>query len=138
MESAKTLVQISGVKVLGSIKDMFNAVTDEPNASFGQLFNNLKQSVMGDKYSQSDVSVVARTETAKMKSVMQLKQFKEAGLEKVKYMTQNDGRVRPDHADLHGEVFEIDYLLANDDARIPRDPNCRCYYGTHAEGINLP
>ena len=124
-------------KVLGSIKDMFNAVTDEPNASFGQLFTNLKKSVMGKKYDQSDVSVVARTETAKMRAVMQLKKFKEAGLEKVKYQTQEDSKVRPSHQDLNGEVFEIDYLLANDEARIPRDPNCRCRYQPYMGDIDV-
>lgn len=123
--------------VLGAIKDMFNSVSDEPEPSFAQLFTNLKKSVMGDKYSQGDVSVVARTETAKMKSVIQLKKFKEAGLEKVNYMTQNDARVRPDHAALHNEVFEIDYLLVNHNERIPRDPNCRCFYSPYMGDIDV-
>lgn len=125
-------------EIMRSIKKMFNPVTEEPQPDKLQLLDEIEQRAP-DKYDRNEIARVARTETSKMRSVMQLLQWKEAGMEKVKYRTQEDSKVRPSHQELNGEVFEIDYLLQpqNNDERIPRDPNCRCRYEPHITGTRL-
>lgn len=123
-------------KVVDAIKGQFNDLTKEPDADFAQLFTRLQNAIVGQKYNQADVAVVARTETANMRSAMQLLNWQEAGLKEVVYRTEEDDKVRPSHQRRNGEVYEIEYLLNNDRERIPvsESPyNCRCRYEPHLD-----
>ena len=94
---------------------------------------------VADKYSNSDIAVVARTETSKMKAVAQLLQWQEAGLTHVKYRTKGDNKVRSSHAQFNGRIFSIKELLENEELRIPITINgefgfnCRCRYVPHIQ-----
>jgi len=115
--------------------------TFEPPKSTLQVYDTLKDDVVGKKFSTVDFKRVARTETARLKAVFQLMKFKEAGL---KYVIHRNNAVsvakktvgKRDKA-FNNRVLEIDYLLSKAGAvdRIPLHPNCMCRYQASMKGL---
>ena len=108
-----------------------------PPKNHHDLRDDLKKKASGEEYSDYDFSRVARTETARMKAIYQLLEFKKMGLKYVKYKTRNDNRVGEDHKKLNNREFEIDWLLspAGESVRITNRPNCRCRYMASMKGL---
>ena len=118
-----------------SLRQSFDSLTKEPSADPLKVYDEVRGRV-ADKYSQGEIARVARTETAKMRGVMQLLQWDEAGIEEVTYRARPGARAS--HANLNGKRFKIKELLRDEDKRIPiaESPfNCRCFYSPYIQGI---
>lgn len=63
----------------------------------------------------------ARDQFARYNKALTLASFQQAGIDKVKWLTCGDQRVRPTHKALNGKVFDADNLPKEID-----DYNCRC------------
>lgn len=84
----------------------------------------------GGKPNISDVDVdrVARTEVSTMRELSKLLRWKEMGFNEVRhktYVTKVSGKK---DIDFNNRVFKIEYLLKNQQDRVPLHPNCRCTY----------
>jgi SPP1 gp7 family putative phage head morphogenesis protein len=104
-----------------------------------KLYDDLQDEVKNSKdFSDYDFARVARTETARIKSVYALHEFKEAGFKYVIHRTKNDNRVSAICKSINGVEFKIDDLLRENDIdskRIPIHPQCRCRYEASNKGI---
>ena len=95
------------------------------------LYDQIKQNISTVGVTNYDIERVARTEAARIRAVAQLNLWKEAGVTQVQHITKNDQRVSPICKAHANKVFEIDYLLSNDNDRVPLHVNCRCTYKPH-------
>lgn len=91
---------------------------------------------ISDLYSgikQSRAMTIARTETVCTINYGSTTSYKQAGIEKHEWLSSRDGRVRESHADIDGEIVEIDKPFSNG-LLYPGDEsgdasevcNCRC------------
>jgi SPP1 gp7 family putative phage head morphogenesis protein len=121
-----------------ALRSLFNPEAQTVRPDSLQLQDEIRNKV-SDKYSNSDIAVVARTEVSKMKAVVQLLKWQEAGLTHVRYRTKGDSKVRSSHAQMNNKVFSIKELLENEEIRIPITANgqygfnCRCFYSPHIQ-----
>jgi len=114
-------------RIKGITDDMRNKISNQLNLgvlngeSERQIANRIGKVMSASK---SRLRTIARTETKRVFDDMALERYKEAGVEKVEWITARDDRVRPNHAQLEGSSWKTD------SGRIPRDvlaePNCRC------------
>lgn len=101
------------------------------NTERGQRAENLVKSIES-RYSvtKSKAKFLARQETSLLMSKMRETRYKDAGIQKYKWSTSNDVRVRPRHKDLDGEVFFWDSPPIVDNKGNRKHPgedfNCRC------------
>lgn len=73
-------------------------------------------------------TLIANDQTGTILSQIDTYRNKKAGAEKYIWRSMEDGRVRPKHQELDGEVFEYDDPDGGDDGQLPGEPiNCRCY-----------
>lgn len=114
-----------------------DAVFVKPPRNHHDLKDEIEQKIGTTDFTPNDFSMVARTETARMKAVYQLLGFKKQGLKYVIYKTKNDNRVGEDHKKLNNKEYEIDWLLGSEGekVRIPNRPNCRCRYQASMRGL---
>lgn len=80
--------------------------------------------------SQSRANVIARTETAKTNHDVSMARAKAIDVQKYSWETMQDEAVRPSHADLQGEIFDIDNPpeIEGEGAHGPGDSiQCRCF-----------
>jgi SPP1 gp7 family putative phage head morphogenesis protein len=117
----------------GSMKqDIFRRMSDAVVTSkpIGDLKQELKDEYSYYKSKENpqdwEISRVVRTELANGTILMKLTKWKEMGFKKVEWIVVEDEKLCPKCKDHNHEVFEIDYLLENDDDRIPKHPQCRC------------
>lgn len=122
------------------LRNLFSDVTNEPTDASPLKTYDILQRRVADKYSAGDVAVVARTESAKVRAVTQLLQWKKAGIKEVKYVAKPGAR--KSHQALNGKVYKIEELLNDEDKRIPvtingvfEGYNCRCFYDIHLPGF---
>lgn len=137
--SSKKWSKTAQDQVRTGLRQVFDNFTNQPTASPLQVYDEIRNRV-ADKYSPGDVATVARTEAAKMRGVLQLLNWKEAGVEEVIYVARPGAR--PSHAALNGKRFKISELLEDEDKRIPISVNgqfdgynCRCRYRPHIPGF---
>jgi len=115
----------------GSMKqDIFRRLSDAvvTNKPIGELKQELKDeySYYKTKENPQDWKIdrVARTELANGTILMKLSKWKEMGFSKVEHLTVIDDKTGEKDREFNRRVFEIDYLLSNDEDRIPLHPNC--------------
>ena len=78
--------------------------------------------------SDYEIERVARTELSSMREGGKLVEWKAQGFTQVRHNTHMDNRAADRDKTFNGRTFEIDYLMQNEDDRIPLHPNCRCWY----------
>ena len=101
------------------------------------------QAVTG-KASQYDAERIARTEVAAVQSEAAHTVYKENGVEQKEWIATNDDRTRDSHADLDGEIVDMEEPFSNG-LMYPGDPNgdpgevinCRCSMAPVTSGFNL-
>lgn len=80
--------------------------------------------------SENKARFLARNETGNLIAAYTLAQFKEVGIDRYKWSTSHDERVRPFHKELDGKVCYVDnppIVNAKGDRKHPKqDYNCRC------------
>ena len=112
------------------VQDLRGVVQE--NAEQGCRFDRLIQGIQG-KYdvSQSKAKFLARQETSLFMSKFTQKRYEEAGVQKYRWSTSHDARVRDDHDHLDKKVFFFSEPPITDRSTGARnnpgcDFNCRC------------
>jgi len=77
------------------------------------------------KTAQQRATLIARTETLRAHNEGRKAFYKEAGVEKVQWLTADDERTCPECAPLNGKVFPI-----GEAPELPRHPGCRCTWSS--------
>ena len=102
------------------------------NAMYGYRASNLIETIKQDYgVSQNKARFLARQETTLLLSKFRQERFTDAGVEKYRWSTSNDVRVRADHKELNGKIFTWDNPPIVDRATGRRahageDFGCRC------------
>lgn len=117
-------------KLRGMLQDF---VLQDDKPSVGELQKDIRDEVIKYKdgkpnFTDYEVERIARTETSALKNVMKLLEWKQAGIEKVKHITHVSKNSGKKDILYNNKVFDIDYLLKNEEDRIPLHPNCKCNY----------
>lgn len=134
-ESAQTAyIDALGQTIVGFSLQEISEIKKEvlKNAESGNDFNALLPYFIDRlELSKSRAQLIARTETSKFFSEMRQDQFQKNGIEKYRWNTAHDERVRADHKRLDGLIFRYDSPPIADVAYGRRaNPgdiyNCRC------------
>ncbi|MFZ2783838.1 MAG: phage portal protein [Sediminibacterium sp.] len=70
-------------------------------------------------------TLIARTETATTVNAGALDSYRAGGITQKEWLSTKDNRTRVEHADIDGEVVDIDKPFSNG-FQHPQEPNCRC------------
>jgi len=94
--------------------------------SISKIRKRIEPIIEGAKH---NADTIARTETHRAMTKAIVQNYKDSGIvKKVKYITAGDDVVRPSHAALNGQIFDVNNLPSELD-----EPNCRCtvvaYFG---------
>ena len=77
--------------------------------------------------SDSRAQLIARDQTAKLNSDLNRIRHRQAGIEKYRWVTSHDERVRPRHRELDGKIYGLDEPTGAEEGLPPGQPiQCRC------------
>lgn len=118
------------VSLIKTIEDKFlNNVNQIVSTGFGQ---GRRWEAMADDISaqfdvtDSQAARIARDQTSKLNGQLTMLRQTELGVQKYRWITAGDDRVRESHAEKNGKVFEWSDP-PNDTGHPGEDINCRCY-----------
>jgi SPP1 gp7 family putative phage head morphogenesis protein len=111
---------LAGKSIPEVARDIGGVVEDE------EAFRQAGKTVF--KTAQQRATLIARTETLRAHNEGRKAFYREAGVEKVQWLTADDERTCPECAPLDGKVFKIDEAPA-----MPAHPGCRCAWTSVVE-----
>lgn len=85
-----------------------------------------KELVSSFDIAESDAARIARDQVSKLNGQLTMLRQTEVGVEKYRWITALDDRVRPSHEEKHGKVYAWNDP-PNDTGHPGEDINCRCY-----------
>lgn len=98
---------------------------DKPKSTLAVMKDlQKKTSDKDDKFSKNDFERVARTEIASTRAGFMLMTAKDAGYSMVKHETMNDAKVSKICKQHANKSYKVNYLLQNEQHRIPLHVNC--------------
>lgn len=103
----------------------------EQNTASGRRAENMVKAIQQSYgVTRSKAKFLARQETSLLMSKMRETRYKGAGVQRYRWSTSKDGRVREDHRDLQGKIFSWDNPPITDDLGNRNHPGedfgCRC------------
>ncbi len=114
--------------------DIFRSLSDGITArsKISDIQQELKDKYASFKTKENpqdwQISRVVRTELNNSTIMMKLLKWKEMGFDKVEHITKIDDKTGEKDRKFNRRIFDIEYLLNNEEDRIPLHPSCRCTY----------
>jgi len=123
-----------------TFKAWFSQSSRESRAQVADIINTGIKEGKGIRETEKDLKeffnqrkrhaeLVARTETAKVRSIATTTRLKEQGIDKEQWITAEDEKVRPGHAERHLKIYPV-----GESPQIG-EPNCRCVRVGYVEEV---